>query len=83
MPTAADTLLAQITALDARITDVAGATQMQDGTSSASFSNIKDLIEARDRLQALYDRLTGARPLAMRGRVLGLPNGPVSSGTYV
>jgi hypothetical protein len=55
---------------------------MQDGTSSASFSNIKDLIEARDRLQALYDRLTGARPLAMRGRVLGLPNGPVSSSTY-
>jgi hypothetical protein len=83
VPTAADTLLAQITALDARISEVAGATQMQDGTVSASFSNINDLIDARNRLQAMYDRLTGAKPLAVRGRVLGLPNGPVSSTTYV
>jgi hypothetical protein len=52
---------------------------MHDGNTSASFASINDLIAARDKLQALLDRLTGARPLFTRGRVIGLPNGPVSS----
>lgn len=79
MPTSTATLQAQIDAIDARISEVAGATQMHDGNTSASFSSINDLIDARNKLQTLLDRLTGTRPLFTRGRVVGLPNGPVVS----
>lgn len=82
MPTPAATLQAQIDALDAQITATAGASQMHDGNTSASFSTINDLIDARNRLQMMLDRMTGARPLATRGRLIGLPNGPVSMATY-
>lgn len=76
MPTALSTLASQIAAIDAHIIEAAGATQMQDGNTSASFSAIDNLIESRNRLQALYDRLSGAKPLFVRGRIVGLPNGP-------
>ncbi len=77
MPTPVATLQAQVDALDARITELAGATQMQDGPTSASFADINKLIDARNRLQAMIDRLNGTRPMFVRGRVVGLPNGPV------
>ena len=80
MPADPATILAQIAAIDARILEVSGATQMQDGNTSASFSDIEKLIKARNMLQGLYDRLTGAAPLALRGRVVGLPNGPYMQG---
>lgn len=76
MPTPVATLQAQVDALDARIIEIAGATQMQDGNTSASFSAINDLIDARNRLQAMIDRLSGRNPIIRRGRVVGLPNGP-------
>ncbi len=81
MPTSAGTLLTQIAALDARIsnTDTVGFTNMQDGSSSAGQESILKLIEARNILQAQYDRLVGGgRSLFRRGRVVGLPGGPVS-----
>lgn len=78
MPTPVATLQAQVDAIDARITEIAGASQMSDGNTSASFSGIEDLITARNRLQGMIDRLSGANPLLLRGRVVGLPNGPVS-----
>ena len=82
MPSAAATLLTQIAALDARIADTttAGVLSMADGSTSATFNDIEKLIRARNLLQAQYDRVTGARPLMVRGRVTGLPLGPV--GTY-
>ena len=82
MPTPLGTLQAQIDAIDARITEVAGASQLHDGSTSASFSPINDLIDARNKLQALYDRLSGVKPMAARGRVVGLPGGPVTQGQY-
>ncbi len=83
MPTAAETLLTQIAAIDARISSAAGATSMADGATSASFSGINELIDARNKLQAMYDRMTGASPMIKRGRVVGLPGGCVSQGRYV
>ena len=78
MPTPVATLQAQVDAIDARITEIAGATQMHDGNTTASFAGINDLIDARNRLQNMIDRISGAQPLFLRGRVVGLPNGPVS-----
>jgi hypothetical protein len=68
-----------VDAIDARIIEVSGATQMHDGNTSASFATINDLIDARNKLQAMIDRLSGTRPLFTRGRVVGLPNGPYPS----
>lgn len=80
MPSAAATLLAQIAALDARISDTttAGMLSMGDGGTNATFNDIEKLIRARNMLQTQYDRITGAKPLMARGRVVGLPGGPVS-----
>lgn len=76
MPTPVATLQAQVDALDARIIELSGATQMQDGNTSASFADIEKLIDARNKLQAMIDRLTGTRPMIVRGRLTGLANGP-------
>lgn len=76
MPTPIATLQAQVDAIDARIAEISGATQMHDGNTSASFATINDLLDARNKLQTLIDRLNGTRPLMTRGRVVGLPNGP-------
>ena len=78
MPTPIPTLQAQVDALDAQIVAIAGATQMHDGNTTASFSAVNDLIDARNRLQNMIDRLTGRQPLFLRGRVVGLPGGPIS-----
>jgi hypothetical protein len=82
VPTPLATLQSQIDALDARIIEAAGANQMSDASTSVSFSSINDLIDARNKLQSLYDRLSGIKPMAARGRVVGLPGGPVSQGQY-
>lgn len=82
MPTPIATLQAQVDALDARITEMAGLTAASDGPTSASVANINDLIDARNRLQSMIDRLSGTRPLFVRGRVVGLPNGASASGSY-
>ena len=80
MPTPAATLQAQISALDALIsnTATAGYTAMQDGGTSASFNDIEKLLRARNQLQALLDRITGVKRLHLRGRVVGLAGGASS-----
>ena len=78
MPTPVATLQSQVDALDAQIIAISGAVQLHDGNTSASYSSINDLISARNSLQALIDRLTGKKRLAVRGRVVGLPGGCVS-----
>lgn len=80
MPSSSATLQAQINAIDAMIsnTATAGFTAMQDGGTSASFNSIDKLINARNQLQALLDRITGVKRLHLRGRVVGLPGGAVS-----
>lgn len=50
---------------------------MSDGGSSAAFVNIEGLTSQLHRLYVIRDRLTGAVPMASRGRVVGLPGGPV------
>lgn len=80
MPSPSGTIQAQIDALDARIsnTTTAGYTSMADGNTSASFDDINALIDARNKLQALLDRITGAKSILARGRVVGLPGGCVT-----
>ena len=82
MPTPVATLQAQVDALDARITEIAGASQLNDGNTSASFGAINDLIDARNKLQSMIDRLSGARPMILRGRVVGLAGGSYPQSGY-
>ena len=81
MPTPAATLQAQIDAIDARISDTttAGMLSMTDGGTSASFNSLESLIKARNMLQAQLDRVTGAKRMFARGRLCGLPGGPVGA----
>lgn len=82
MPTPVATLQAQVDAFDAQITELAGAVQLHDGNTSASYATMLDLIAARNMTQALIDRLNGTKSLAVRGRVVGLPGG-TSQGRYI
>lgn len=83
MPTPTATLQAQVDAFDAQILELSGAVQMSDGNTSASYATMLDLIRARNQTQAMIDRLTGRKSLALRGRVVGLPGGCVSQGQYI
>jgi len=80
MPSNPAVLLQQIQNLDNMLANaaVAGYMNMSDGPSSAGFNSLEDIINARNSLQRLYDRITGIAPIAVRGRITGLPGGTVA-----
>ena len=76
MSTLAESLAAQIAALDAELASVKPLSVGSDGVSIQNQRWI-ELSNQRIKLQQLYDRATGARRMFVRGRVKGLAHGRV------
>lgn len=77
---------AQIAALESQLATASGAgafAGVADGNTSANYRSIEELMKVLNGLYMLRDRLSGARPMFARGRVVGLPNGSsTSSSTF-
>jgi hypothetical protein len=79
VPRSTALIQAEITALEAAIIAILGG--QQSYTANGITVTKANLAQQQTRLDALYaqlDRATGASPMIVRGRVTGLPGGPVA-----
>lgn len=86
MPRPLSAIDAQIASLEAQLATATGGgafEAIEDGSTKAVYRSLEDVMKTLNALYALRDRLSGARPMFARGRVVGLPNGSMNnSGTF-